>query len=372
MKKSISILLIIILATTLLTACGAVPANEPAWGGTAARLNSASAPMAPQSTPMPMAAPMPEMAVMYDAMEFEAGGWDDMEYSTMEAIRGGEIGINPISAPSTQSMAEKIIYSVYAEIETRNFDETIENVQHLLTVYGAFIEFSNVSGVNYASRHYGWNEHRHANFTLRVPVENLDAIEGSLKTLGNVTNHNRRADNITSQFIDTQSRVNSLRIQEERLLDMLRRADDIPDLIAIESQLSHVRYQIESFQTTLNHWQSQVDYSDVTLYIREVEIYTDRPELHRTYWQQIGDGFMATIRGVGTFFMNLFKWIIIAAPVLIILAGIGVVIFIFVRIKLRKIKEKKKDAPPYIPPAYPVYQAPQQQPQQKQTPENEE
>ena len=371
MKKSISILLIIILAATLSTACASANYNDSAWGGRTAM----SAPMAPQSTPMPMPAPVAESALYAlssDAMEYESGGWDDMDYISHTPGGSGDVSLTPVSSQTTQSMAEKIIYSVYAEIETRNFDETIENVQHLLTVYGAFIEFSNVSGVNYASRHFGWNEHRNANFTLRVPVENLDAMEGSLKTLGNVTNHNRRADNITSQFIDTQSRVNSLRIQEERLLDMLRRAEDIPDLIAIESQLSHVRYQIESFQTTLNHWQSQVDYSDVTLYIREVEIYTDRPELHRTYWQQIGDGFMATVRGVGSFFMDLFKWIIIAAPVLVILAVIGVGVFILVRIKLRKIKEKKKDAPPYTPPVYPQYQAPPQTLNQNQQQENDE
>jgi hypothetical protein len=229
---------------------------------------------------------------------------------------------------------------VFADIETIRFDETIERIRTLMAAHGAFVESSSISGINYASQFYGWNDYRYAFFSIRVPVENLNAMAANLGTLGNVVHENSNAQNITSQFFDTQSRLNSLTVQEERLLDMLRRAEDVPDLIAIEERLSDVRYQIESLTTTLNNWQSQVDYSTMTLSISEVEEYTEITPTHRTYWERIGDGLLASVRGIGRFFSNLFAWIIINLPVLITLAVIIVVMLIIFRRKLRKLKNK--------------------------------
>jgi len=317
-----------------------------------------------------------------DAMEYVEYEYGGHDYSLAASIDTGTSATTPVTAPIKEGLAEKIIYSVYADIETKNFDETIDTVNVLLEAHGAFVEHSSISGISTASRHYGWNEYRYASFQLRVPVENLNAITGRLGLLGNVTHQSSNADNITAQFFDTQSRVNSLRIQEERLLDMLSKADDVPDLIVIEERLGDVRYQIEWFQTMLNNWQRQVDYSSLNLQIREVEIFTEQPELYRSYWQQIGDGFMSTMRSVGRFFMNLFMWLIVSAPVLILLAVIAFIVLIIVKRKLKTMEKKRatqgiKPIPTYTPPpgaymppttAYQPEQAPPEQAPPSETP----
>jgi len=285
----------------------------------------------------PQAAPMPDDAIMYEAES--SGGMGGTA-----PLRGDAGGITPISAPVTEGLAEKIIYSVYADIETLRFDETVERVYALLETYSAFIESSSVSGVNYESRFHGWSEHRNAHFSLRVPQEFLNAMTANLESLGNVIHLNSSADNITAQFFDTQSRLHSLEIQEERLLSMLSQSEDITDLIALEARLSEIRYQIESLTSTLSNWQRQVDYSTVTLWIREVEQLTEQVQIHQTYWEQMGDGFMSTIRGVGRFFMNFFLWIIVSAPVLVIFAVITVATIIIVKRIIRSSEKKRKES----------------------------
>lgn len=292
-------------------------------------------------------------------MAMPAEDWDDAVWDMPEAeysiALGGDAGIAPVSAPAPGGMAEKIIYTVNAEIETVNFDESIAMVNTLMQSYGAFVENSSISGINHAAQFHGWQTFRSAWFTLRVPVQNLNAMSTSLDRIGNVTHLGNHATNITTQFIDTQSRLNSLTIQEERLLDMLRRAEDVPDLIAIEERLGDVRHQIESLTTTINNWQNQIDFSTITLNIWEVEQYTEQPLIHRSYWERIGDGFMATIRGIGNFFMNLFMWIIIAAPVLVILGAIAVATLLIVRWKIRSHKKNKaQTASTYTPPPPPT------------------
>jgi len=350
--KKVSILLCLILAFSLLAACGGAPGGHRNESTTMNMFaGSVDSGGGDYYDPAPHAAIMPEEVIMWDAIESEIYAYDDADYYSVS--RPGDTLGSSVTAPEPvrEGLAEKIIYSVYADIETVNFDESIEAVGTLLDTYGAFIEHSSVSGINYASRFHGWNEHRHATFMLRVPVENLNAMKSRLGVIGNVVHESSSADNITSQFFDTQSRLNSLRIQEERLLDMLSKADDVPDLIAIEERLSDVRYQIEWFQTMLNNWQRQVDYSSVHIFIREVEFYTEPQELHRSYWRQIGDGFMSTLQGIGSFFMGLFKWIVIAAPVLVILAVIAFVTFIIIRKKIRT-AAKKPTSYAYTPPGY--------------------
>ena len=330
MKKTIVILISLFMALTLLASCGSsgfkgeymTDSNESAYSG-----SGSSGAVAPSMEPRP-ASP-------------------DYDYSYADSGESGPYaaaGITPVSSPSTdEGFSEKIIHSVSADIETVNFDLTIEKVYQLLALNNAFIESSYIGGRNYEQQYRGVQTYRTANFVLRVPKDRLRAMTESLEQLGNVPNKRSDAINITAQFTDTQSRLNSLYIQEERLLDMLSRAEVLEDMITLEYRLSEIRYQIESIASTLRNWQNQVDYSTVSLFIREVETFTEIvPVQQRTYMEQIGDGFSSTLRAVGDFFMGLFKWIVVNLPVLVILAIIAVAAVIITKRKLKKSRAKRE------------------------------
>jgi len=360
MKRKIAVILAVVLAFALIVAC----ADNYGW---VADPTPASA----DSVEMAFATPVPAPAMPPPAFDPPAEplrtmeaymAWDMVEDdSFVFAEEGGYVGIEPpigtLSsnetavagggsqnvADSPSSFAEMIIRTVDARIETLNFDESIENVNLLIANHGAFVENSNISGINHEAQQFGWNVFRSANFTLRVPAQDLDAMVLNLSVLGNVVNQWTSADNITMQFHDTQSRLNSLRIQEERLLDMLSRADYVPDLIAIEERLGDVRMQVEAFQTTINVWQNRVSYSTIHLNIWEVEVFTEVVEPRQlTYWERVGEGFMNTLRSIGNFFMNLFMWFVVNIPVFIILAVVAVIATVFVKKCLKKRKDRRK------------------------------
>ncbi|MDR2600513.1 MAG: DUF4349 domain-containing protein [Oscillospiraceae bacterium] len=345
MKKKVSIIISIVFILVIASACASAGDNyEPeTYTGfgmidsldNVGRWDDVDAPMS-----LPDAMPPADMAIGFHGdiipeansrRVANAGGAADEGSSTV------------LTSQSSDGLAEKIIYSVWAEIETREFDDTISKITSLIAANGAFIENSNVRGINLESQQYGWFERRNASYTIRVPVDKLDTMESSLGTLGNVTNSNRNATNVTSQFLDTEARVNSLLIQEERLLDMLSKSERISDLISIEERISNVRYQIEWNQTMLNNWQRQVDYSYLTLSIVEVLEYTEPPPpIDRGYWEKVGDGFMNTLRGVGNFFTTLFAGIIIAIPVLILLGIIAIIALLITKSQLRKQRKKRE------------------------------
>ena len=151
-------------------------------------------------------------------------------------------------------------------------------------------------------------------------------MTGALSDVGNVTYLSSNAENITARYTDTESQLNALNIQEERLLDILSKAETVEDMIELESRLSDIRYEKEWLTSQLKNWDNQVAYSTVTIHLREVKVYTPEPEPEpEGYWAQVGEGFVSTLKGVGGFFKDLFRVIVTILPVLVILAVILVI-----------------------------------------------
>ena len=346
MKKAIAVLLIALLATMFLASCGGVHSASDIFYNQAGMSGSGGSSYPSEAAPAP--APAPSSTPAPGGMQEGDGG------SLMSNIQSDGSGMLPITATVVdEGLAEKIIYTVSADIESLNFDETIDKVYEMLAHYRAFIESSYIGGRNRSHMYYGWQEFRYASFTLRVPKDSLNAITASLDTLGNVTALRSDAQNITAMFTDTEARLVALAIQEERLLDMLRKAEDIPDLIVIEERLSEVRYQIESITATLRNWQNQVDYSTLNLYISEVEAFTEITQVQqRTYWQRVGDGLQSNTLGVGQFFTSLFMWLVVSLPVLIILAVIVILIVLLVKRQIKRRKKRDISYTGYNPYAY--------------------
>lgn len=241
-------------------------------------------------------------------------------------------------------MSEKIIYTANADIETIDFDGSVEKVYDLMEQYSAFLESSYIEGKSYSIEFYGKQSYRTANLTIRVPRENFSALTSGLNILGNVLSVNLYTDNITASYIDTESRLETYRVEEERLLEMLEKAETVEDMISIEERLSNVRYNIESLTSQLKNWDNEINYCTVTVNINEVRELTEQLPIQRSYWQELGDGLKSTLKNIGNFFKNAFKFIIINAPTIIIIAAIAVVVILILRktVKHRRIKPAVK------------------------------
>ena len=253
----------------------------------------------------------------------------------------------PVSAPSSN---EKIIYSADAELETRDFDKALKELSALLEKYGGFVENSSISGSDYYTIENDGGTYRTASFTYRIPVEGFAAFCDEVKALGNVPSFSTYAENVTSQYADIDARLTARTAEEQRLLELLNKAETVEEMLQIESALSDIRYEIESLQGTLNDYDARISCSTLSLNVKEVTLYTNVTDGSKGYGDQLSDGFSATLAAVGQFFSNAFKWIVTALPVLLILAAVGLAIFLIVRHALKKKKsapntQDKKDAP---------------------------
>lgn len=164
---------------------------------------------------------------------------------------------------------------------------------------GGYIESSSISNSSYAS---STSAARSARLTARIPSEKLDGYLAGISKQSNVTRKSESTEDVTLQYVDLQSHKKALLAEQESLLSMMEQAESIEDIIAINEQLTDVRYQIESMESQLRTYDNQVDYSTVNLYIDEVERYT--PGAAKSAGARIAEGFSANIYRVGSFFKN--------------------------------------------------------------------
>lgn len=281
-----------------------------------------------------------------------------MEAAETEAAYGLSTNSSdiPVGAkPAAGDIAvDKIIYSASATVETTDFDDTITKLEAMIAQYGGFVESSSVSGNNYSSISRGYASRRSADYRIRIPSSSFSAVMTGLSTLGNVPYSNTYTENITSQYYDTQARLEAYRAQEQSLLEMMRSADTVSDLLEIQEQLSEVRYRIESLQSTLTNWDRQVSYSTISLSVLEVQEYT--PEAKLSFGQQLGLAMSRGLKSLGEFFRDFLLWLVEALPALVILA----VVVVLAVLLIRRIRRKRASARAA---KAAVQSAPQQKPQ---------
>lgn len=160
--------------------------------------------------------------------------------------------------------------------------------------------------------------------------------------IGNVTQKNESVEDVTLQYVDVESRKKALETEQERLMELLSSAENMEDLLAIESKLSEVRYELENYGSQLRMLDNQIDYStvNVDVDVDEVERITETGE--KSFFAEIKDRFGDSLyqvgRGIRSFVIGflgslpiIFVWVVIAAVVVIVVRSI------------RKKRKKKKE-----------------------------
>ena len=323
MKKRIAvtaaILLSFIMTAAVLTACGGA-ADQSAF------TKEAKAAGAYELAVVETAAEAPAQNYMYDEMAEEAAY--DMEAGA--SIAGGE-------TTTVQNPNRKLIKNVYLDIETKDFDNLTNALNNKVTEMGGYIECSNIS---YPSSFDQYTGRRSMNFSARIPVEKLDEFVQHVESSGNVTYKSENVTDVTLQYRDTESRKKSLQLEQKKLEELMQKAKNVDDTIAIEARMSEVRYQLESIESQLRTYDNQVEYSTVNVNVNEVVDYT--PAKEDTVGKRISEGFIASIRAIGTFFKNLFVGIIAYSPIIILVAAVIAAIVLVIR-KIAKGKKNRKN-----------------------------
>lgn len=171
----------------------------------------------------------------------------------------------PEDTETKNTSGRKLIRRVSLEMETLDFDAAYANVQKTVNACGGYFESSNING----NSAYG-NGRRYGEFVVRIPTEHLDEFLAQASNMGNILYRSENTEDITLQYIDTESRIEALTLQQEKLMELLEAAKKMEDILSIERELTDIRYELEFYASTKLQYDNLVDYSTVNMYIDEV------------------------------------------------------------------------------------------------------
>jgi hypothetical protein len=69
--------------------------------------------------------------------------------------------------------------------------------------------------------------------TLRIPSEKLDSAIGGLERIGEVKSKSISSTDVTEKYVDTQARLETKKQLRDRLQQLLEKAEDVKDVLAI-------------------------------------------------------------------------------------------------------------------------------------------
>ena len=259
---------------------------------------------------------------------------------SQEAVLSQEVS-NPGTDPARTSdetspapVERKLIRNVSMNLETREFDALTKSISDAVTFFGGYMEQADVSGNSlYWS---GERSNRYSNITARIPENKLDAFLTEVSSQGNVTYKNESVQDVTLQYTDITSRKKTLQMEQERLWELLEKAESVDAVIALEARLSEVRYQLESIESQLRTLDNQIVYSTVYLSIQEVQVLTSTdPD---TIPVRIQKGLSRSFNTLKISSVDFLVWFISSLPILAVFA---VLVFIAVIILKKPLKRRK-------------------------------
>lgn len=254
-----------------------------------------------------------------------------------EPGEGGLTSSSNSTSTSETPINQKLVRKIWLNAETDDLDALLSQVDQKISALSGYAESREVyHGSPNATRRY-----RRATLTVRIPVTQLDQFVSHVTELSNVTSSNETADDITLTYIATESRVNALQTEHDRLLELLAKAENMSDLLKIEERLTEVRADLEEVASKLKLYDNMVDYGTVYLELNEVKEYTDVTE-PETVWQRIGKGFMQSLEDLGDFFTELFVFIVVGIPYFVILAVVIVIVVLLFKRRRKKAKKPIK------------------------------
>ncbi|GAA0180759.1 hypothetical protein SH2C18_34000 [Clostridium sediminicola] len=279
-----------------------------------------------------------ENSTAENKMDMAEEGFGGEFNQSVKSKEAADKSSNPESVENTLDTGRKIIKNYYVSLETKNFEDTNNKIVMKVESIGGYVESSHVSGRRILE---GYDyEKRNASYILRIPKEKSDSFINDLGDIGNVLNERQDSQEITAEYFDSEAHLKALKIQEERLLELLQKSGELSDILQIEKELSNVRYQIESLTGTLRKWDNLIDYCTISIDVDEVtELSEESPT---DFINQIKQGFINSLNTLYKLIRHMIIVLVVMIPYIIVVLLVAFII-LKVRKKVKTIKENKNN-----------------------------
>jgi hypothetical protein len=141
-------------------------------------------------------------------------------------------------------------------------EQALTKAREIARANGGFISASNTKVEKIGDR-----DRSVGNLTVQVRSEQFDPAVTALRSLGKVESEVGTSQDVTEEYVDSESTLRSLRATETALLKMLEKAQTLSDTLTLQRELNGVRTQIEKLEGRRRFLSNRSEWSSIQLSI---------------------------------------------------------------------------------------------------------
>lgn len=242
----------------------------------------------------------------------------------------------PLTLTAVQKLApdRHLIKTASVTVETNDVGLTVQKAIALAREKGGYV-FSLSEQISPTGQHF-------ATLEIRVPSEAFEETMLAIEQLGKIKSKFVRAEDVTEEFLDIQSRLKALRESEKRILKMLSEAEDLDTVMRLENELATRRSEIERYEGRLRYLRERTTFCSINLTITEFRVVATPPETWAAVkvaadaWREL----VKVLRVLATVGIWLAIWSVLWLPTLAIVAfAFRVVLLRFRTVKVTETAE---------------------------------
>lgn len=167
--------------------------------------------------------------------------------------------VNANKQPETETSQSKKIIQCQISIIVDDLYKTSNEIEKKAKELGGFVENQELNELNSYT-------------TVRVPSSNLDGFMGFIEKSYELKNKRITSQDITEEYVDNDARLKNLKSEEAQIIEIMKKAETVEDILKVQSELYRIRGDIESLEAKKKMWDRQVDYSMVTINAEKKQI----------------------------------------------------------------------------------------------------
>ena len=278
-REICAVLFSAVLCAVTLTACGASPFS------TSSSAKRAAGEYAVAETAAAAAAPARyDGGVQYNTMGVAADAMvADMEMAEEKSAGGSE------EMPKVTD-GRKLIRNVSISIRLPSDEELQGAVAGITAVTKQFGGFVVNNDMNFDRNYAG------GSLTIQVPKDDVDRFLEAIRGQGyRITGINDSSRDVTSQYVDTETRI---KVQEQKIENYqkyLEQAENVTDTLEISDRLNEAIADMESYKSTMKALNQQIDYTEIF-----INLSCDAAVTHESFGERV----QRTLRETGENFVD--------------------------------------------------------------------
>jgi hypothetical protein len=219
-------------------------------------------------------------------------------------------GVSRLVGRQQTSMPRNVVKSGSMTIQVDSVDQAEKQARSIAETLGGRVD--RVTSADLASPQASMD------MTLRVPVMKFEGTMEQLQALGTRLAKTVEVQDVTEQIIDFNARLKTMRVQEELVRTMLKRAGSLEDSLTINNDLTRLRAEIESLDAKRSALASQAAFSTLELKLVQkssaVAVASTDPNWFQTSWAEAWGAGTSVFRTV----VGMLMWLVVFAPVWIV------------------------------------------------------